>query len=322
MTDLVGRLITAQARGTIFLLLAAIWCACGLIIEFAFAGLVHSPLSRLALWAAPAAACGISYFVIHQLLRGFARQQRTLGIASDALYQSISVEQSRQVPTNSDEIHEALFDVKQAVDARLSAQQLLTDFNHAISNESNWQKVLEALNNTLMGLARDFDKSVVFRFGEKDSSHYRIDKDSQKAVKQRLRLSDAEEAKLYRLDNGQIAELSSISPTLAQCQPNFASSNCALYRLSGDGGGYGFIFLCMRSEHANPKEIHDALHSLAQLAGAALSRCELFGLYRYPYSLSRSVIFVLLNIENSGLVKEPCTCFSTALGDCSVLFAR
>ena len=272
MNDLAGRLVTA--RGAIFSLIAVICCACGGVLEFIFAGSIDSVLARLSLWAVPAVLGGFSCILVHLLFQGFARQQRTLGIASDALYQSVSTEQSRPVPTDADQVYDALLEVKQVVDDRLTAAELLSNFNHAIANESNWQKVLEALNHTLMSLAKDFDKSVVFRFGEKDSSHYRIDKDSQKAIKQRLRLSDAEEAKLYRLDNGQIAELSSISPTLAQCQPNFASPNCALFRLSGDGGGYGFIFLCVRSDHRDPKEIYAATNSLAQLAGAALSRCE------------------------------------------------
>ena len=273
MFDLRGGNVAGSSHGVLIAVLALLWLGCGLAIHSVLFGFNQFLPSSLFLWLGITTAGGASAFLAYYLTRKHERQQRRVGIVADALFDSIGITQTRRVPTSSDEIFETLVVAKQAVDGRLNAAELLSEFNHCIAHQSNWQKVLEALTDTLMLLADDLDKSVVFRFGEKDSSHYRLDRGARKPVKQRLRLSDAEEAKLYRCDNGQVVDLTEVCPTLTQCQPNFSSPNCAMFRLSGQGGGYGFIFVS-EAQRGEVDDIRTALNSLAQLAGAALSRCE------------------------------------------------
>ena len=263
-----------QSRSAIFGLIAVIWLVCGIALQVASNSVYELTLGSVLIWCAMALGGTSCIALTHYLMQVHVQQQRRIGIVADALSESFNAEPIRQVPTSSHEIYNVLVNAKQGIDNQLNAAELLSEFTCLVANESNWQKVLEVLNETLMLLANDFDKSVVFRFGEKDSSHYRLDRGSKKALKQRLRLTDAEEAKLYRLDNGEIVDLTTVSPTLTQCQPNFSGPNCATYRLSGQGGGYGFIFVCADDNTVNLRNNTEMFNSLAQLAGSALSRCE------------------------------------------------
>ncbi|MEM7466265.1 MAG: EAL domain-containing protein [Pseudomonadota bacterium] len=253
---------------------AAIWLIFGLSLQIFVWNTINDQKVLAFFWVATALAAVGSVALALLNTRSIDRDKRRMGIAVDTLYSFVGPHPEFLLPASSDDVCKMLDATKEAVTGVINATDVLSNFNHEIATQTNWQKVLDALIDALISLSNDAEKSVVFRFGNKDSSHYRIDKQAEKAVKQRLRLSDSEEAKLYRCDNGQVVDLNDISPTLAQCQPNFASSNCAVYRLSGEGGGYGFLFVAQDEANKDPAPRSEYFGALSLLAGAALNRCE------------------------------------------------
>ena len=268
-----------KLRLSVMASVVVVWLLFGAALQLMLLEQLDSVQDRVTLWGAISVCVLICLGLLSFLNRRQEQEHRRLGIAADALYDmahpnGAGSNESGEVPASANGVYDALMATKQVVRGKINAAEVLANFNQEISNQSNWQKVLDALNEALMQLAGQHDKSVVFRFGEQDSSHYRFDAGARKSVKQRLRLSEAEEAKLYRCDNGDVIDLAEISPTLTQCQPNFDSTNCAMFRLSGSGGGYGFIFLCHTDTDTSNALLTEQVNALAQLAGAALSRCE------------------------------------------------
>ncbi|MGR8948444.1 MAG: putative bifunctional diguanylate cyclase/phosphodiesterase [Gammaproteobacteria bacterium] len=254
--------------------LASIWLLFGMLFQFVLFERITASQNNLILWGAIVLSGLACLCLVGLFSRHLDRQHRRLGVAVDALYDVAHPQRSKDVPSSTNEVYETLVATKQAVHGKINSAEVLAKFNHEVAQQSSWHKILDALIAALTQLADGHEKSIVFRFGEQDLSYYRIDPGVREPVKQRLKLSESEEEKLHRCNNGEEINLKDISPTLIQCQPNFASASCAVFRLSGTDGGYGFVFLSQKASDIEKGLLKEQVNSLAQLTGAALSRCE------------------------------------------------
>lgn len=174
----------------------------------------------------------------------------------------------------AESLSSALCGAMDVISKKLDVNDALADFDQRVAKESNWPRILETIIGTLSIIAPDHEKSVVFRFSDTDSSHYRIDPGSNKPVKQRVRLSESEESQLYRNGGLDVVDMKAICPSITQCQPNFDSQSGYVFPLATDSACYGFIFLVLDQDVTENPVVGSSLRSLAARAGAALGRSE------------------------------------------------
>ena len=270
------RKISDQLLGLVALV--ATWLTCGLYLNHVFIGEIGPSYGRLGFWTVLALSGAVSLIILFAIRRKSDSENERLAAAVQSICElgaeDADVAAQHLQATQPSQLHDALIAAKNSITTNIDRAEALAKFDKRVAVEANWMKILDALVKTLCDVASSDEKSVVFRFSDSDSSHYRIDSGSTKPIKQRLRLTDSEESQLYRHKNLELIDMQEISTSISQCQPNFKSTQGYVFPLFSDSAGYGLIFVVAGPDEQHNKQLVVCLKELAERAGIALGRCE------------------------------------------------
>lgn len=261
--------------GSIFV----IWFICVIYLHLSVGGgAANAPGLKFHLWVAIGTSFGLTLMALLLLRRYTDNETKSLQQGIQSLYElgaAFTTGHSGQaMPLAPTSLQEALLLTASSFRTKVAVVDVLAEFERGLAGDPTWQRVQDTLLNILCDIADEQQKSLVMRFADFDSSHHRLDAGSKKAVKQRLRLAESEEKLLYKSSPSTPLDLSEISPTLVNCQPNIDTTRCHVFPLAVGNGGFGFILVPLPPACDLPNSTQAALSAVAERAGSVLSQCE------------------------------------------------